>query len=32
MGWLAGLLFVLLLLLGGKGFKIDRGYQRGVSF
>ena len=32
MGSLTGLLFILLLLLGGKGIKIDREYQRGVIF
>jgi regulator of protease activity HflC (stomatin/prohibitin superfamily) len=32
MGSLTGLLFILLLLLGSKGIKLDREYQRGVIF
>jgi regulator of protease activity HflC (stomatin/prohibitin superfamily) len=32
MGPLTGILLVFLLLLGGKGIKIDREYQRGVIF
>jgi regulator of protease activity HflC (stomatin/prohibitin superfamily) len=32
MGSFGGMLLVLLLLLGGKGIKLDREYQRGVIF
>jgi regulator of protease activity HflC (stomatin/prohibitin superfamily) len=32
MGSFAGMLLVLLLLLGSKGIKLDREYQRGVIF
>jgi regulator of protease activity HflC (stomatin/prohibitin superfamily) len=32
MGSLTVLLFILLLLLGSKGIKLDREYQRGVIF